>query len=102
MAPDKHERLAAEANRLKRAWLLAAAIMGIGKQLTPVEYLIPNYLAQDNKWLKRHIEDLEDDFDDLAKRMLRSWKRASLPLISSWMAQKYDSWQAAGCAIYEI
>ncbi len=102
MSADKHARLAAEALQLKKAWLLTAAVMGLGPQLTEKEYFIPNYLARENKWLKRQIEDLQDDFENQAKQILLNWKRSSLQSKSAWFAEQFDAWQATGCALFDL
>lgn len=102
MSADKHKRLVLEAWQLKRAWLLAAAVLGIGRQMNERDYLVPNYITSENKWLKRHIRDLEDDFDNLAKHILLNWKRSSLPSTTAWFADRYDAWQKAGFALFDL
>jgi hypothetical protein len=49
MKHDKRARLAGEALQLKKARLVAAAVIGVGPQLTQREATIPNYLTWKNK-----------------------------------------------------
>ena len=102
MNDDKHRRLVSEALQLKQAWLLAAAFTGFGKQLAEKDYRIPNYIARDNKWLKRHIKDLEDDFEDRAKRVLLNWKRSSLASTTAWFAQQFNAWKETGFGVFDV
>src|SRR5262249_517203 len=51
--------------------------------------------------LKRHIEDLEDDFENLAEQILLNWKRSQLSSTSAWFAKQFDAWQGTNlpCSI---
>lgn len=102
MGDDKHMRLAAEAFHVKKAWLLAAAMVGIGRQLTEKDYFIPNYASFENKWLKRHIKDLEDDFEVLAEQILLDWKRSDLPRRIAWFSKKYAAWHDTGFQLFSL
>jgi hypothetical protein len=93
VALEKHSRLARHALTLKKAWLLAAAIIGAEHHLGAEERTIPNYSSWNNKALKKHIKDLEGDFDDIAKRILLHWKRNNLPSAVRWFAKQFDDWQ---------
>lgn len=97
---EKHKRLVLEALQLKRAWLLAAAILG--RQFTEKELFIENYISRDNKWLKRHIANLQDDFELLAKQMLLDWNRGNLASATAWLAQQYEAWMKAGFGVFEL
>lgn len=102
MSADKQIRLATEALQLKKAWLLTAAVMGVGHQLTKTEYIIPKYLTWNIKSLKQHIEDLKDDFESHAKQLLLDWKRSNLPSTAAWFAKQYDAWQESGFTIFNL
>jgi hypothetical protein len=99
---EKHRRLAEQAIALKKAWLLAAAMLGAGKQLTEKDFRIPNYFSWENKALKRHITDLEGDFEHIAKRLFLNWKRSSLPSVSAWLAERFDAWIASKSQIFDL
>jgi len=99
---EKHSRLVEHALALKKAWLLAAAIVGAGEQLPQKDLHIPNYLAWENKALKRQIRNLEDDFEDVAKLLLLAWKRNNLPSITAWLAERFDEWQQAEFSVFEL
>ena len=102
MKGDNRAKLAEEALRLKKAWLFAAAMLGIGHRLTAKQYIIPDYFASDNKWLRRHIEDLKDDFQDLAKHILLHWNRTNIESTTAWFAKQFDAWQKAPSVPFEI
>jgi hypothetical protein len=99
---DKHERLVLEAFGLKRAWLVATVLAGLGVHLIDEQKLIPNYIAWENKSLKRHIKDLEDDFESLAKKLLPNWKRSQLHATVQWFAQRHEAWVEAGLGVFEL
>jgi hypothetical protein len=100
MSTDKHSRLVAKAYKLKKAWVMATAILGITGKLKGEELIIPNYHSFDNVWLKKYTEDLEDDFEALAKEMLLDAKRSHLPEIASWLADRFDSWRTANSGLF--
>ena len=102
MSTDKDTRLAEQAFQLKKAWLLAAAFIGAGKQMTEKDFTIPNYLAWENKLLKSHIADLEDDFEDIAKHVLLNWKRTNLSTTTAWFAERFEAWRKAGFAVFDL
>jgi hypothetical protein len=100
MSVDKRERLAGEVTRLKKAWLLAAAVRGIGKSQDRSYLAIPAYIQWENKRLKRETELLKDDLQSLAKQLLASGK-ASEPFVK-WCASQYDKWSEAKEVIFEV
>ena len=102
MGSDKHTRLAMEALQLKRAWLLAAAIIGRCNRMTQKDFAIPNYLSWENKSLKRHIEDLEEDFEDLAKIIFQNWKTSSMSRTTELFANQFEAWEASRSEIFDL
>jgi hypothetical protein len=102
MSADKHLRLASEALQLKKAWLLAVAVRGSDSQMSQKDYYIPDYRNYENKWLKRHIKDLEDDFEDLAEQILLNWRRSSLPSTIAWFAKQFDAWRELGFGLFDL
>ncbi len=102
MSADRHTRLVHQALKLKKAWLLAAAFIGAGKQMTEKELIIPNYLAWENKRLKCHIEDLEGDFEHIARRVVLNWKHIMLSSATAWFAERYDPWKEEGFGLFDL
>jgi hypothetical protein len=102
MSFDKLARLADQALRLKKAWLLAAAFIGADKKMTEKDLVIPTYLAWENKLLKHHIADLEYDFEFTAKQIFLNWKRTNLSTTTAWFAQWFDAWEQAGFALFDL
>jgi hypothetical protein len=99
---DTHQCLVLEAWTLKRAWLFSSAILGLGSQMGPNEFLVPNYVILNDAWLKRHIMDLKDDFEDRAKLILSDWKRSNLSSTSTWFAKQYDAWAKTKCGVFDV
>lgn len=99
---DKTNRLANQASQLNKAWLIGVALAGEGTLLESYHLNIPNYTKWRNKELKRQIQDLEDDFDDVAKRVFLNWKRAKLDSSVRWLAERFDSWMKSGSATFEL
>lgn len=102
MKVDRHTALAQKALRLKKAWLLGAAILGAGNQLTKKNLTIPDYLSWNNRSLKLHIDDLEKDFVDIGKKMLLHWDKSSLAPTVLWLSQQFDAWHKSGMQIYSL
>ena len=71
---SKIDRLANQALQLKKAFLMAIAIANLGDKISQTDYIIPAYQTWRNKELKRHIQDLEDDFNVIAKIIFLNWK----------------------------
>jgi hypothetical protein len=99
---NKINRLANQALQLKKGWLVLMALSCQGNNLTGNDIFIPDYQKFGNKELKRHIQDLEDDFDSAAKRAFLNWKRTKLNSSVQWLAERYDSWLKLGLGIFEL
>lgn len=102
MTTDKHDRLVAQALDLKKAWLLAVAIRGVGDQLTDASVTIPAYRTWENKALKRHIRELEEDFCDIAKHVLLNWNPSNLAPVTKWFAGRFNAWRNTGFAVFDM
>jgi len=102
LSDNKHLRLVEQATVLKKAWLIVAVLGGGGAQLRIQDRLIPNYQTCENKSLKRHIEDLEEDFESFAKKILSGLKRADVYSNAKWFSTQYDQWAAIGFGVYEV
>jgi hypothetical protein len=102
MIPDKTQRLAGEAIRLKKAWLCLIGLLGKPANVSEEYLQIANYAAWENKKLKAHIKDLEDDVADLAKRALLDWKRSNFSPTVAWLSQAYDHWESAGFQLFDL
>jgi hypothetical protein len=99
---NKKIRLANQALQLKRAWLILVALAGLGDQLTEKEFIILDYSKWGNNELKRHIKDLEDDFDDIANRTFLDWSRTKLDSSAKWFEKRFESWQKVRFGIFEL
>jgi hypothetical protein len=101
---EKHTRLVQEANRLKKAWLLAVAIVGKNRLRisNDAELTLPNYWQLDSKSLKNQIFDLTNVFDAAAKQLLWRWDTRNLEPTSSWLADQYDEWDKAQAATFIV
>ncbi|MDF0643145.1 MAG: hypothetical protein P0111_03885 [Nitrospira sp.] len=102
MKVDRHTALAQKALRLKKAWLVGAALFGAGDRLGAAELTIPNYASWNNKRLKLHIDDLEKDFGQIAKNILLHWRKASLSSVIRWLSEQFDAWHKSGRQIYSL
>lgn len=100
MSADKRQRLAGEVTRLKKAWLLAAAVRGTSQSQDRGYFTIPAYIQWENKRLKREAELLEADLQTLAKQLLASGK--SSEAFVKWCASQYDKWCEAKAVIFEL
>ena len=103
-ATQQHLRLIREATRLKKAWLMAVAILGKDFLEIPDmgEYAGTDYSLRDDKWLVREIGNLRDDFDSLAKLLLTHWNPENLYNTSSWLAGQFDKCVKAAPNVYCI
>jgi hypothetical protein len=101
---EKHTRLVQEANRLKKAWLMAVAIMGKSKLsiTNDAELALPDYWQQDSKSLKNKINDLNDAIEAAAKLLLLQSNPRELGTTISWLAAHYDEWDEAQAAIFSL
>ena len=99
---DKHAQLAERALRLKKAWLCAIAVMGRPAKITDRDLIVPNYKTWENRRLKSHIRDLEDDFDTVAKIILLDWNRASKGKISDWFAEQFNAWEKCDFGLFDL
>jgi hypothetical protein len=103
MSDDKITRLAAEATRLKKAWVMGVALAGKPPDLPPDHLEIPNYLHYQIKHLKRHIEDLQSDMDEVGKSfILEDWKPSRRNNVIPWLAEKHDAWIKSNQLIWEL
>lgn len=102
MKNDKHEHLAGRALKLKKAWLTAVALHGAQGQFKPTDFVVPNYLSWNNPSLKLHIRDLEEDLEDIAKRVLLDWKKSRLSSTMRWLSEQFDAWNKSGTQNYRL
>ena len=99
------ERLADEALKLKKAWLLAAVWIGtdaFGGKLGPRELLIPAYKTWKRKDLQEHVPKLLEDFVSTMSCFTTVKTRRQQERAAAWMAKHFERWQAAGGGLYAV
>ena len=94
------ERLAARALNLKKAWIIAA--MMIGHVPRDGDETIPAYDSWSQTRLQGHIPDLEADICDALKSVLLSPALALSEEAVSWMAAQFDRWQREGFGLLNL
>lgn len=106
---EENHRLADEATRLNKAWLMALAILGIeafeklGHITIPREgLLVMSYDFLDDKSLHQQVEQLKIMFEFTASLLLLEWKSESLLPTTVWLAGKYDECSQAAPNVYCI
>jgi hypothetical protein len=102
MTNDKHSRLVEEAIILKKAFLLIAVLGGHGNRLGEQDRKIPNYQNWENKSLKRHLADLEDDIERFEKPLLLNWTKTNSRSRARWFSSQFDEWAKVGFGIHEL
>lgn len=102
MSNDKHSRLVDEATVLKKAFLLVAILGGHGNKLRAQELQIQNYRHWENKSLKRHLADLEDDLERFEKMLLLNWVKTNSRSRARWFALRFDEWAKAEFKIHDL
>ena len=99
-APSIQERLAARALNLKKAWIIAA--MMIGHVPRGGDETIPSYGSWSQTRLQGHIQDLEADICDALKSALLSPALALREEAVCWMAAQFDRWQREGFGLLSL
>lgn len=103
MSDDKITRLAGEALKLKKAWVMGIALLGKPANVLQEHLELPNYLRWQIKPLKSHIKELKICMNDIGKAIiLEDWNAAQRNRAASWLSTKYDEWRRSKQAIWEI
>lgn len=102
MNVEKHRLLAAEAVKLKTAWACAVVLAGYGKQITAADSNVPNYTLWTTKALKRHLDDLQSDFERVLKHLVLDYSITKLRGSANWFASQFTAWKQAGLGVFEI
>ncbi len=103
MSDDKITRLAADAVQWKKAWVMGIAIIGNPANEPPDILDVPNYLQWQTKPLKRHLDSLRQDFDEIGRLLiLDDWNSSQRNKTVHWLATKYDEWAKSRQPIWEI
>ncbi len=103
MSNDKITRLAAEALELKKAWVMGIALIGKPASLPSDHLVLPNYLHWQIKSLKRHLDDLHRDMDEIGKAfILVDWNPVQRKRAIPWLASKHDEWVRSKQPVWEI
>lgn len=102
MNPDEHTRLANEALQLNKGWLLAAAVIGAGDRMIPMDFIIPNFLILEDKPLKSYVENLQKSFETIAEQIISDWNRSKLPSTTAWFAEKFDAWEKTEFGLFDM
>ena len=102
LVADKSEkrRLAERAERLKKAFLLAACMAGV--RLTAEQSVLPAYRSWDKRPLRIHCADLEADVVNLMARLVVSPKQAIRPAPLRWLVEQFDRWFESGLGLFTI
>lgn len=101
MNGDTH-RLAQEALRLKKASLLAVAVIGADGWLKHHDLVIPDYSTFDRDSLNRHVSGLKAAFQIVAKQLLLDWEPEQVSTVTAWFAQQFDAWQQSGLGLFDL
>jgi len=94
------QRLSQRAVQLKKAWILAALMIGYVPR--GLEALIPDYSSWSRKDLEPHVADLESDLHEALKHTLNSPSRRLPPHALSWLAAHFDRWHEAGFGLLRL
>ena len=98
MIIQKNIRLGSEVFRLKKAWLLAAAMRG--ESVNEGHVSNPQYIHWENKRLKRETNLLQKDLQIIAPKILESGK-ASEEFVN-WCAAQYEKWARSNQSIFTL
>src|SRR2546427_11317864 len=96
MLEGGQQRLARRAHVLKRAWLMAAAL--IGAPLDEAERSIPHYATWPRRRLVVHVQDLEEDLYDAVTRILLRPKRSMLAQFANWLSDAFQQCEQSSTA----
>ena len=103
MSDDKITRLAGEALRLKKAWVMSIALLGRPANVLQEHLKLPNYSRWQINPLKSHIGKLRICMNDIGKAfVLEDWNPTQRNRAIPWLASKYDEWMRSKQAIWEI
>lgn len=103
MSDAKITRLAAEALQQKKAWVMGIALIGKPVSLPSGHLDLPSYLDWQIKPLKRHLDDLKRDIDEVGKLLiLNGWNASQRNTAVPWLATKYDEWMRSRQPIWEV
>jgi hypothetical protein len=103
MSDDKITRLAADAVQWKKAWVMGIAILGNPANEPPDSFDVPNYLHWQIKPLKRELDCLRQDLDEIGKHLiLEDWNSAQRNKTVLWLATKHDEWVKSRQHIWEL
>ena len=92
---------ASDATRLKKAYLLANA--WVGRRPERTELVLPDYSSWAKLELRSHVADLRHDIGQFMPSILSNGAKRYLPHgLTSWMAQRFDEWTAAGCGVMSL
>jgi len=89
------QRLADQALRLKKSWILAAIWIGAGDQLGLEARSVHDYRAWPKKKLLEHIPLLQDDFCEVFGQIVDRPDTATIKHAARWMSERFDQWQKA-------
>jgi hypothetical protein len=100
------ERLARSAVRLKKAWILSVAMVGLRNlqpQVSAEQLVIPDYSSWSRPKLQDQVLALEADLGEvLAIRVQLATGKKTIYRVAEWLERHYDHWQEAGRGMYRI
>ena len=103
MSDDKITRLAADAVQWKKAWVMGIAFLGNPANELPAAFAVPNYLHWQIKPLKRELDCLRQDLDEIGKHLIsEDWNSTQRNKTVLWLATKHDEWVQSRQSIWEI
>lgn len=92
--------LVRSAVRLKKAWLLAAALAGYS--LSRAEALIPDYGRWTHRELQKQVADLEEDLQAALGEILIETPKRITPSAIRWLEDSFDEWATSGFGILVV
>ena len=102
MEDKANRKMVNKAYELKHAWLLCCAWAGLREHMDEASMEIHKYELLPKAQLKSFLKDIEEDYFDVAKYVLKSPSMKRARATVSWFSEKYLEWVYANAPIYCI